>query len=924
MPQDPRAFFDERLQKVIQRMAAEGHRVKVVSRNRTAAQQAEIFKKGKATTTLDGTEKRSHHQEGTGADFAFEGADGTPDFDTRGPNKARWDRLGQIAEEEGLTWGGRWKEPYDPGHLQLGGNLPGTTIGSKPVPRGTQAAGFQTGPVTVTGPPAAPVVAAGATHGATPVKPKPLTPEVERQFASDFAARNPQGYTPPPGVAGGVVPPAGAVTPPPAEELVLDASALTPLMPTSADPTTTAVTPPPAEELLLDAAQLTPLEALSQPAMAGVMPPPSIGTMFSPGAALGRLGASLTPGSPERGVVEGVGGVLSSVESGLTAGARWLGDRFGSREAIADTSRATLPTVGGVIGGAAGLRRGPGTAVLGAGAGQAIGETVSMGVESAMGRPPSMEDFILRSGGALPAGATGELGGQVVGKVGSKLLAPFKDKLTTVGKDALTKYGPRFTPNQVAESRGLDIMANLASGVGGGKYAKFQQKTQQFFENEERHRLLDQFGSAVTPEKAGTVWNAAREAAVKNFGARAATKYADVAAKAGDAKIPMADLVEFAKGELGKRSAIPGEVSGDSGLRLLRQVAGAEEQQAAEMVGGVSADTLPAQLKSILEAAGVQTETTALPKELTYDQAQLFSSELKKLIREKSGGMTKDDRLVGIAKQLQKRLDDAIDTHLPPEAQTAYRDTNKWYKSEKQRLDSDALRKIARKDPELIAKSIVQGGRTTLVRAAREAVPEAHWRKIQADTVRRLLIDKHGELEAGTKMVEKLTKLTPETLKEVFPRGEAAEVIQVARILDQVQRRGEGTGRMFIQLAQAGAVTNVAAGGRMGRIARQTLAIPWLMATALTNPVSRQWLTEGLQAPAGSEAATRTLAQLSAWLAKEATNAALSESYRAPWSEDGEEGPGAIPPPGEPPANPFGGMRPPPGPPPPNPFSGRR
>jgi hypothetical protein len=32
---------------------------------------------------------------------------------------ARWAEIGAHAEALGLEWGGRWRKPYDPGHVQL-------------------------------------------------------------------------------------------------------------------------------------------------------------------------------------------------------------------------------------------------------------------------------------------------------------------------------------------------------------------------------------------------------------------------------------------------------------------------------------------------------------------------------------------------------------------------------------------------------------------------------------------------------------------------------------------------------------------------------------------------------------------------------------------------------------------------------------
>ncbi len=32
---------------------------------------------------------------------------------------AAWDAIGEVGEAAGLRWGGRWKDPHDPGHLEF-------------------------------------------------------------------------------------------------------------------------------------------------------------------------------------------------------------------------------------------------------------------------------------------------------------------------------------------------------------------------------------------------------------------------------------------------------------------------------------------------------------------------------------------------------------------------------------------------------------------------------------------------------------------------------------------------------------------------------------------------------------------------------------------------------------------------------------
>lgn len=56
-------------------------------------------------------------------------------FALHGPDKLQWDAddpafkaIGEFGEAQGLRWGGRWKTPRDPGHLELVLHPPVTTV----------------------------------------------------------------------------------------------------------------------------------------------------------------------------------------------------------------------------------------------------------------------------------------------------------------------------------------------------------------------------------------------------------------------------------------------------------------------------------------------------------------------------------------------------------------------------------------------------------------------------------------------------------------------------------------------------------------------------------------------------------------------------------------------------------------------------
>jgi len=121
--------FRQKLDAIVDRMAELGYRVAVISKRRSTEEQNKLFQKGrdesgrvtgKIVTEADGIKKLSFHQLGLGADLAFLDKKGNPSFSEDHP----WKKLGEIAEKEGLTWGGRWKDLVDRTHVQLGEGLP--------------------------------------------------------------------------------------------------------------------------------------------------------------------------------------------------------------------------------------------------------------------------------------------------------------------------------------------------------------------------------------------------------------------------------------------------------------------------------------------------------------------------------------------------------------------------------------------------------------------------------------------------------------------------------------------------------------------------------------------------------------------------------------------------------------------------------
>ncbi len=77
---------------------------------RSPIMQNLLYLKGNKTTTLRGGQ--SKHQHGLAVDLYFIRNNKIV------PYNEDYKRLGEHAESLGITWGGRWKIPFDPGHFE--------------------------------------------------------------------------------------------------------------------------------------------------------------------------------------------------------------------------------------------------------------------------------------------------------------------------------------------------------------------------------------------------------------------------------------------------------------------------------------------------------------------------------------------------------------------------------------------------------------------------------------------------------------------------------------------------------------------------------------------------------------------------------------------------------------------------------------
>lgn len=112
----------EKITRVMNLMAFNGHPMKVTDGLRTAQEQLKLYAKGRTAdghivTYADGIIKQSNHQPradnwGHAVDCAFEGDD---PYSLNHP----WTQYGLLVESEGLLWGGRFKNLVDLPHAEM-------------------------------------------------------------------------------------------------------------------------------------------------------------------------------------------------------------------------------------------------------------------------------------------------------------------------------------------------------------------------------------------------------------------------------------------------------------------------------------------------------------------------------------------------------------------------------------------------------------------------------------------------------------------------------------------------------------------------------------------------------------------------------------------------------------------------------------
>ncbi len=473
-----------------------------------------------------------------------------------------------------------------------------------------------------------------------------------------------------------------------------------------------------------------------------------------------------------------------------------------------DTIKEEAPAVGGAVAG--GLAAGIPGAALGAMGGrgyQQVGRAL-MGKKTPETELKMLQDLALKGGreAALEAGGrgvfwglkgvTGPLSHRVTPeeRLAWKFLKP--EMKANVGKYPDLKGRPPYLPSEVTENRLLDIVQNVSeySIAGGGKIKDFKRARGDLFEKL-ADDLVDSVGKDISADEVGELAVRSIEGGFDALKIAVEPLYRQMNDLAPDATIQSLPL---------KRMAL-------EHLRLAKKAGGVAGKHAGDEVS-----------KDIMKVADELTLTEARElRSRLIDASKAIALENKKA------------KAIGKVKTYTGEIDNLISKELSenyPEAHDLWRHANQLWKRGKGTFDNKFISSLVRKaDPELVGgtqeaealvNQVFKKKGVSRIRMTKRAVDGNTWQQLKSYYIRDLLSRstpvkgaKAGSLQGDELMANMFGRsgMGERALSEIFSESELNSIRGFANALKvSQQQQGEGTGKMLIQLSQAGAMGGVA------------------------------------------------------------------------------------------------------------------
>lgn len=510
--------------------------------------------------------------------------------------------------------------------------------------------------------------------------------------------------------------------------------------------------------------------------------------------------------------------------------------------AVNEGPRLVGATAGAIAGGLSPPGNIPG-AVAGAMLGGAGGEAYTQLLKRVQGKPDIPQDELVALTRILKAGGTEgafELVGGVLMKSAMKTLAPFANKVKPEAAAMIEhfrdKLRPVFTPAEATDSRILDWMQNVAENsiLGSDSFAAFKLKRAKVFDDI-ADGFISSFASQSSPEQIGELFVDVVNRRTKLVGLGANVLYNNAKELIGDVAIPTKVMKKFVE----------------------------PFKEVADELGGLASVSAGDDLVEVI---------TNLPETLSYDAAKALRTRLLSTIDEVKV-INKNAEAIGKAKKLISLIDNEMEQSLAarsPEALKAWRAANEFYRAGSERFNNTMIRRLVKmadesgRGAEFIVPSVFAPKKITTVRRVKSALREKDWPVMQRFFVENLISQAKnaiGELQ-GRDLIQSITNAGDDVVKEVLSPAQIKDLKTLANALEMTQsQQGEGLGKVWIQLTQAGAAAGLMSQG-FDRTAGAILFGPALLAQVMLDPRGVKLLQEGIKLPANSPAVGGFVARL--------------------------------------------------------------
>jgi hypothetical protein len=433
-----------------------------------------------------------------------------------------------------------------------------------------------------------------------------------------------------------------------------------------------------------------------------------------------------------------------------------------------------------------------------------------------------------------------------------------------------------LTPAEATQGFGIDVLENIAesSFLGGGRILRYKDNREAILDKI-ADGMVEEFGQRRSAEEIGELFVQAADKNKQVAQQPAKTLYNTVASLTAptERRVPIQDVIPMrnAKGDpLLDASGNPLTTVKTRFETVLDNPAPIETRALKEFV--ITNRRIAKELKGIEgEQVGdsLAEVVGTLPEELTFEAAQSLRSRLiakvDQLKTERKGAPA-----IGLAKQLIKRIDEAMEAGLSRFDQNAlemWREANRIFRDGEKQFNNRVIRSLRRKalgdflaQPEAVLNTLMRPNASKRMRLIRAAVGEGQWSAFQGSML-------EGLIQRATGTDGKINGAALERLlfnpkkggmgMEALNAGYTPEQITQFRKFAQTvrltqEKQASSIGRVFIQLRQAGAIVElggVGLGLAEGEVTPESAVLvlgPGIMARLLTNPRTAKLFTEGL------------------------------------------------------------------------------